>query len=284
MMSRARALLGFLALVAAGCSTYGPQPYYQPPPQPYYPQPPQQPYYQPPASATGNAPAQPVDDGPPPDSDPPLATYQTRTIAGLTVHVAARALAHGAETEDAIALLGQKLAESVADLGPEHLRRLGNLSVWVEWDRLSDRASQYHRSAQWLGSHGYLVEKENGIEISNVRNFVRWVRQDQPMLVLHEFAHAYQHDALGDDSSDVKAAYDAAVASGRYESVSRQVGGSLRTERAYALADPTEYFAELSEAYFGRNDYQPFDRAELARFDPTGYALVDGIWRGNARR
>ena len=52
-------------------------------------------------------------------------------------------------------------------------------------------------------------------------------------------------------------------------------GGKLK---AYALTNSAEYFAELSEAYFGRNDYAPFDRAELEAFDPAGYAVVEGAW------
>jgi dipeptidyl-peptidase-4 len=40
-----------------------------------------------------------------------------------------------------------------------------------------------------------------------------------------------------------------------------------------------EYFAELTEAYFGRNDFYPFDRADLERHDPAGYKALDDIWR-----
>ena len=39
-----------------------------------------------------------------------------------------------------------------------------------------------------------------------------------------------------------------------------------------------EYFAELSEAWYWENDFQPFDRAELETFDPQGAAAVEAAW------
>ena len=38
-------------------------------------------------------------------------------------------------------------------------------------------------------------------------------------------------------------------------------------------------FAEISEAYFGTNDFYPFTRAELAAYDPVGYAMLEQVWR-----
>ncbi len=39
-----------------------------------------------------------------------------------------------------------------------------------------------------------------------------------------------------------------------------------------------ESFAECSEAYFGKNDLQLFDREELKAFDPVGYEMVEKVW------
>jgi hypothetical protein len=52
--------------------------------------------------------------------------------------------------------------------------------------------------------------------------------------------------------------------------------GDLR--RAYAMQNAREYFAELSEAYFGANDYEPFDREALRTFDPAGFDAVKRLW------
>ena len=51
------------------------------------------------------------------------------------------------------------------------------------------------------------------------------------------------------------------------------------TASAYALTDHKEYFAELSEAYWGRNDYFPYTRQELKTYDPTGFAVLEQIWK-----
>ena len=60
----------------------------------------------------------------------------------------------------------------------------------------------------------------------------------------------------------------------------RHVDGRLH--KAYALENPQEFFAELSEAYFGVNDFYPFRRAELERHDPESAALLERLWAQRA--
>ena len=45
-------------------------------------------------------------------------------------------------------------------------------------------------------------------------------------------------------------------------------------------ADPQLHaaFAELTEAYFVRNDFFPFNREELRQYDPVGYAMIESVW------
>ena len=94
-------------------------------------------------------------------------------------------------------------------------------------------------------------------------------------MVLHELAHAYHHLVLGDDCKSIEAAYKHAVDKKLYESVAYCGGGK---QRAYALTNAKEYFAELSEAYFGKNDFYPFVRSELEQYDPVGFQLMEQIW------
>lgn len=49
-------------------------------------------------------------------------------------------------------------------------------------------------------------------------------------------------------------------------------------EEHYALTDETEFFAEMSEAYFGMNDYFPFNHAELQEAEPKLLELLENIW------
>jgi hypothetical protein len=46
----------------------------------------------------------------------------------------------------------------------------------------------------------------------------------------------------------------------------------------YALTNEKEFFAEMSECYFGVNDFFPFTNAELRDAEPEIYALLADIW------
>ena len=59
----------------------------------------------------------------------------------------------------------------------------------------------------------------------------------------------------------------------------RQLRAGTGKLLAVSLIDAWQpYFAELSEAYFGTNDFYPFVRAELKEHDPRGYALMEKAW------
>ena len=49
-------------------------------------------------------------------------------------------------------------------------------------------------------------------------------------------------------------------------------------DRAYALTNPFEYFAEDTEAYFTRNDFFPYTREELRQHDPAMFELLTRLW------
>ena len=44
------------------------------------------------------------------------------------------------------------------------------------------------------------------------------------------------------------------------------------------MENDQEYFAELSEAFFGTNDFYPFVRAELREHDAEAYRAVKELW------
>ena len=70
------------------------------------------------------------------------------------------------------------------------------------------------------------------------------------------------------------------MAAGSYERVEHWHGnGKPNTfERAYAITNPMEYFAETTEAFFSRNDFFPFNREELKQHDPEMLALLAKLW------
>jgi len=96
-----------------------------------------------------------------------------------------------------------------------------------------------------------------------------------PAVVLHELAHAYHDQILSFDHPEIIAAYEKAKAAGNYENVLAHTGKRVKH---YGLNNHKEYFAEGTEAFFYRNDFYPFVRAELKEHDPALQDLLIKIW------
>jgi hypothetical protein len=209
---------------------------------------------------------------------------ETRVIAGWKVLISREVLAQEPKaTTRAIELLTKQLDEIVRNVPPAAVAELRKVPLWVspEYPGTKPRA-EYHPDVGWLRKHGRDPAMAKGVEFTNVRIFEAESRR-MPNFTLHELAHAY-HDrvlAKGFLNPEVKAAYERAKASGKYDRVERWHGdGKPNTfERAYAMTSPAEYFAETSEAFFSRNDYFPFTREELKRHDPEMFALLARLWR-----
>jgi hypothetical protein len=102
---------------------------------------------------------------------------------------------------------------------------------------------------------------------------------EQPWVVLHELTHAYHNQVLGFDDPRIVAAYERFKQSGHGDSVLLITGQHVRH---YGLIDPKEFFAEMTEAYFGMNDFYPFNRAELMTAEPQIFELLKSIWGPSA--
>jgi hypothetical protein len=211
----------------------------------------------------------------------PQSLYQEHSIHGFTVLVSPQVSAQARAAAAVRAELARQFGEVIEVVPPPAVSALRKVRVWVEWSKRPDAGAEFHVSPRWLEQNGYNPAKAGGIEISNSLNFLNWSRAEQPSMVLHELAHAYHFLVLGERHPEIAAAYRQAVDRKLYESVD-YVGGGKR--RAYALVDEKEYFAELSEAYFGRNDFYPFTRADLQRHDPVGHELMQRLWGKAANR
>jgi hypothetical protein len=60
--------------------------------------------------------------------------------------------------------------------------------------------------------------------------------------------------------------------------VSHNMGGK---QKAYALTNRFEYFAESTEAFFGKNDFFPYNQDDLKGFDFLTYLLIKEKWQVN---
>jgi len=203
-------------------------------------------------------------------------SYEKQTLHGFTVLVSQRVKEHPGPAGDALKLLDEKLAEINAIVPKEPLEKLKKTQIWVEWEMVKTSAACAHHSPDWLKRNGRNPEKVGTIEISNTKLFLAWTPKTQPMMVLHELAHYYHIHQSGEEGRKaILAAFKEAQKAGNYQSVEYTHGGQ---KRAYALNNENEYFAELTEAYFGLNDFYPFNYDDLEKHDATGFALMKKLW------
>lgn len=201
-------------------------------------------------------------------------------IEGWTVHVDP-ALLKGEQAKTgnrALRMLGDHLHRISILVEEPQLTRLRTLEIWIEWEHPNLKAMQYHPSGRWLRARGHDARLAKKVHITRARALLeRGQLLKHPAVVLHELAHAYHDQILGFDDPDVLAAYQKAKESGGYEKVLLYTG---RKVKHYGLNNEKEYFAEGTEAYFYRNDFYPFVRAELKEHDPDLHAVLAKIWEG----
>lgn len=217
--------------------------------------------------------------------DKPAARFDpvVRHIEGWTVQVDP-ALIDGeyADKEGgrALQMLGNHLERIAILMPPDRLAQMQRLEIWIEREHPTLKSMQYHPNIDWLKSHGHDPRLAKKVHIPRASQLLdRQQMFKHPMVVLHELAHAYHDQVLGFDYPALVEAHREAKEAGRYEKVLLFTGEYVRH---YALTDHKEYFAEGTEAYFYRNDFYPFVRAELKEHDPKLHDLLEEIW-GPAR-
>ncbi|MGV3721535.1 MAG: zinc-dependent peptidase [Actinomycetota bacterium] len=210
----------------------------------------------------------------------PAAAPQERRIEGWTVSINERLLSDDAAGTDlALELLAAQLKEIVRVVPAPAVEKLRKVKLWLspEYPGTGPRA-EYHPGAGWLRENGRDPAMVKGVEFTNVRIFPAEIRR-MPNFVLHELAHAYHDQILGNNHQALRDAYEKAKAGGSYERLERQdAEGRKHIGRAYALTNPQEYFAEATEAFFVRNDFYPYRRSELEKHDPELHRLLAKLW------
>ena len=217
----------------------------------------------------------------------PAVVRQTNLIEGWRVLVDERLLTEDkAATEKALELLRVQLQEIIRVVPAPAVVKLREVPLWFSpaYPGVKPTA-EYHPGAGWLRDNGRDPAMAKGVEITDVRDFEAETKR-MPNFILHELAHGYHDRVLpgGFGNAQIKAAYDRAKASGSYDKVERWFGnGRPNTrERAYAMTNPMEYFAESTEAFFSRNDFYPFTRDELKQHDPEMFELLGRLWSSAA--
>ena len=206
----------------------------------------------------------------------PTDAYEMTRVEGFRVYISPHALAQEpARTTAVLAEIRRQLQSVHQSLPPDQLEVLLQTAFWIELDNPKSLAT-FHPSQIWLRRHDYNPDKAGSIEIP-VSTFLRpdASPRNERRVVWHELAHAYQFAALGKDYPELMAAYQNILDRDLYRQVPHFEGSN---RDAYARTNATEYFAELTETYFGHNETYPFNRCDLFEYDVVGYRLIEHIW------
>lgn len=212
--------------------------------------------------------------------------YDQRHVSGWNVYVRHDLLSKQKRmTGRAMNLLKKQLDEIIRVVPASAVKELQKVNLFFspEYPGVPPKA-EYHPGVEWLKKNGRDPVMVRSVEFTNVRIFLEETRR-MPNFALHELSHAYHHRFLdnGFQNAKLRATHQRAKASGIYANVQRRdAKGRVTLDRAYALTNPQEYFAELSEAYFSKNDFFPFDREQLRAHDRPGFELIGQLWSAPA--
>jgi hypothetical protein len=178
-------------------------------------------------------------------------------------------------TSETLEIVRHQLTEIARALPAHTVAMLRAVPIYVTNSRPENPSSAHFiNSRTWLIDNAEDESMYQCIEIVSPKQFIRATRV-QPCLMLHELAHAYQIRYFDfNENVELRTLYDNAMKSRKY-----QVLPYTHTLREhYASTNFKEYFAEASEAYWGRNDFYPFDREELKEYDPELFEFVQWVW------
>jgi len=201
-----------------------------------------------------------------------------QNIEGWAVQVDPALLSgeHQEEGAKALKMLANHLQRIAILIPAKPLGGLRKVTIRIERDHPELKSMQYHPDAEWLVEHGYDPRLVKNVHIPVAAELVsRDQMLKHPAVILHELAHAYHDQVLGFGDAGILKAYGEAMKKGIYEKCLLFNGTQVKH---YATTDEKEYFAEATEAYFYRNDFYPFVRAELEIHDPLGCAEVKRAW------
>ncbi|WP_286764778.1 MULTISPECIES: metallopeptidase [Rhodopirellula] len=212
-----------------------------------------------------------------------------REIEGWKVHIEPVLLGEavsgdGVSESDhrSLTMLANHLQRIQILIPSETLAKLQQVEIWIEEEHPSLGAMQYHPSRGWLLANGHDERLTKKVHLPRANQLLSKEQMlKHPAMILHELAHAYHDQFLSFDQPEIIAAFEEAKAGKRYVNVLLYTG---QTVRHYGLSNHKEYFAEGTEAYFYRNDFFPFVRAELKQHDPTLHNLLGRLWGERPRK
>ncbi|MFK7820803.1 MAG: hypothetical protein AB8G99_18940 [Planctomycetaceae bacterium] len=205
------------------------------------------------------------------------ASHSEQNVEGWRVLVDKSLLseAHRTDGDIALRMLSNQLFEIAVRFPSKRVKELQTITIRLDRDHAL-KNMQYHPSRKWLSDNGYDPSLEKQVHIPQADRMVKLLKDyAQPSVVMHELAHAWHDQILGFNDPAIREAYRRFVESGDFEKVLHLSG---RQRKHYALTNHKEFFAEMTEAWFGTNDFFPFVRAELKAASPSTAKAIQATW------
>lgn len=189
--------------------------------------------------------------------------------------------------KEAIEYMKEDLDHIVAIIPEEALEVMRKRPIWMERNNSHNpSAAWYHTWEGYPASIGDIDAKGKCVEITNYDYYISWTDINQPLMVLHELCHLYHDQGLGGETNEIiNQAYQNAKDEGLYrvgwyrnDTSFTEQNQWTRVTDVYCMVTVWEYFSELCEAYWGENDYYPFNYEQLKEHDPVGFAMMETIW------
>ena len=176
-------------------------------------------------------------------------------------------------------LITYQLMKLKVKLNDSVIKAMQKIPIYVDIKQEKKGGAEYHPSKAWLVANGFSPKKARCVEISGIAEFIEY-DEDMPWILLHELMHAYHHQVLTFEHKEILKCFTEARKKKKYNKT-LFIDGRQRTH--YASSNHKEYFAEAAEAYFGVNDYFPFVRAEILKYDPQICKVLSKLAKSNKK-
>lgn len=179
-------------------------------------------------------------------------------------------------TEQAARRLEKNVAQAINRFPPSFHKQFDGITYYLFYGEKSSYGGG--NNGLWYFRAGNRISKrlDNSIIVRSASNYRGLSDLWALKSAAHELSHAFHYYNWRHFQKDLLKAYENARQAGLYRNV-RDVDGR-NIEKAYALKNYKEYFAELSAIYFTEGNYHPFNKQGLREYDPQGYAMIQKAW------
>ncbi len=184
-------------------------------------------------------------------------------------------------TKRSLQKLTNKLQDVKAALPSYSLDKLKQIKIFLMWGEASPQGGlksgmRFVRKGESKSRKHYDTRWEYGIVIYSAENLMYLDSLWSKKALMHEFAHAWHILNWPEKHPQITKPWNNAKSQQLYKKVKDYKGRTK--DKAYALTNQLEYFAELSAIYFVGGDYFPFNRSGLKDYDPNGFYMIEELW------